>query len=384
MFSILTNSMPAGKRRNVGFACLGLSQPFGFSVGLVSGGLFQGSPLGWRFGYYLCAGITFILTAVNFFKLPADRPRGRFTLYKLRTEIDWTGILLSSSCLGIISYVIITGDLSKMKRAENIVLLCTAAIEIPLFLGWINWREKTGKSALISNSLWKNTGFTTICAMIFLSWAVVNGIETLMSLFFQEVQELSPIQAAIRFLPNVLIGVILNLGTGLMVHRLKANHLVLVTTILSAGSPLLMAIIGPRWSWWYCAFWAMLLCPLSADGKYCPPLFPFITTSVNIIVVIFTVANLIIADVFTPETQGLAGAVFNTVAQFGTSVGLAVFAIISANVTQRSSYENKSSPDALMIGYRAVFWTCFGLMVLASGIGALGLRKVGKVGLKRD
>lgn len=183
---------------------------------------------------------------------------------------------------------IITDDLSKIQHAENIVLLCTAAVEIPLFLGWINWRERRGKPVLISNSLWRNTGFTTICVMIFLSWAVMNGIETLMSLLcvyipashievancyssFQEVQKLSPIQAAIRFIPNVVAGSVLNLGTGLMVHRLKANHLVLVTTILSAGSPLLMAIIGPRWSWWYCAFWAMLLSPLSADGNSSSP-----------------------------------------------------------------------------------------------------------------
>ena len=83
---------------------------------------------------------------------------------------------------------------------------------------------------------------------------------------FQEVQGLSAIQAAIRFLPNVLIGIVLNLGTGLLVHRLHANYLVLVTTVLSAGSPLLMAIIDPTWSWWYCAFWAVLLGPLSADG----------------------------------------------------------------------------------------------------------------------
>lgn len=84
---------------------------------------------------------------------------------------------------------------------------------------------------------------------------------------FQEVQRLCAIQAALRFLPNVIIGIVLNLATGLLVHRLHANHLVLVTTVLSAGSPLLMAIIDPKWSWWYCAFWAVLLGPLSADGK---------------------------------------------------------------------------------------------------------------------
>lgn len=121
--------------------------------------------------------------------------------------------------------------------------------------------------------------------MVLLSWAVLNGTETILSLLyvfsillqspltyqsFQEVQHLSAIQAALRFLPNVIIGIILNLGTGLLVHRLHANHLVLVTTALSAGSPLLMAIIDPKWSWWYCAFWAVLLGPLSADGKVIP------------------------------------------------------------------------------------------------------------------
>lgn len=104
-FSILTDSMPVGKRRNIGFACLGLGQPFGFSVGLVFGGLFQGTSLNWRFGYYLCAGVTIALAVVNFFKLPKDSDREPFTFGRLRREIDWIGVFLSSSSLGIISYV---------------------------------------------------------------------------------------------------------------------------------------------------------------------------------------------------------------------------------------------------------------------------------------
>ncbi|KAJ5685825.1 hypothetical protein N7536_008444 [Penicillium majusculum] len=352
-FSILTDAMPTGKRRNVGFACLGLGQPLGFSMGLVLGGLFQGSSLGWRFGYYLCAGISMVLTVVNFFKLPKDAQREPISWRRLRSEIDWVGILLSSSCLGIISYVFatITDSPSNIQRAENIVLVCAAGVMIPAFLGWMNWRERNGKSALIPNSLWKNTAFASVCVMVLLSWAVLNGMETILSLFFQEVQDLSAFQAALRFLPNVIIGIVLNIGTGLLVHRLHADHLVLVSTFLSAGSPLLMAIINPNWSWWY---------------------------------FIFTIANLIITDAFTPKTQGLAGAVFNTIAQFGTSIGLAIFAIISTGVTQGSSYSNKDSTEALMVGYRAVFWTCFGLMLAACAVGAFGLRKVGKVGLKRD
>jgi MFS family permease len=100
--------------------------------------------------------------------------------------------------------------------------------------------------------------------------------------------------------------------------------------------------------------------------------------------VIFTVANLIITDIFPPNTQALAGAVFNTVSQFGTSIGITIAAIISASVTNGSPYMPKNSPDALMLGYRAVFWTCFGIMILSCCVGIVGLRKVGKVGLKRE
>lgn len=206
-FSIMTDTMPAGKRRNIGFACLGLGQPLGFSVGLVLGGIFQDSTLGWRFGYYLCAGATFILTLVNFFKLPKDQPREPFTLRRLRVEVDWIGIILSSACLGIISYVFswdhanfassvqpnaqanivyrnITDNPATIRSAENLALLCIAIAMIPAFWGWMEFRERSGKPALIPNSLWRNTSFTTICVMVLFSWAVLNGMETIMSLLW--------------------------------------------------------------------------------------------------------------------------------------------------------------------------------------------------------
>ncbi|OJJ94817.1 hypothetical protein ASPACDRAFT_1883880 [Aspergillus aculeatus ATCC 16872] len=361
-FSILTRTLPMGKPRNIGFAFLGLGQPLGFAVGLV-------------FGFYLCAGVTGTLMVINYFELPRDAAREPITLRRLRAEIDWIGIILSSSCLGIFSYVFayvlytpsttISDDPSNVHKAQNIALPCCAGAMIPGFRVWMGRRERAGRPAWIPNSLWKNTAFSSMCVIVLFSWAVLNSVTTILSLFFQEVQELSGFQSALRFFPIVIPDVLLNLGTGLLVHRVYANHLVLVSSLLSAGSPLLMAIIDPHWSWWYCAFWAVLLSPLSAD-------------------VIFTIANLIVADAFTPQTRGPAGAVFNTIAEFGTSLGLTIFAIISAGVTRDSSIADKQSHEALMVGYRAVFWTCFGLMLGACGVGLWGLRNVGRIGLKRE
>lgn len=126
-----------------------------------------------------------------------------------------------------------------------------------------------------------------------------------------------------------------------------------------------MAVIDVRWPYWYDAFFAQALSPISAD-------------------ILFTVGLLVVSDVFPAKTQALAGAVFNTVSQFGTSIGLTVMAVISSVTTKHSRYVSKSSPDALLVGYRAGFWAAFAWMIVAFLIGAFGLRRLGRVGLKRD
>jgi MFS family permease len=100
--------------------------------------------------------------------------------------------------------------------------------------------------------------------------------------------------------------------------------------------------------------------------------------------VLITVRIIIVSEVFSEDTQALAGGVFNTVAQLGSSISLAVMGVISNSATRNSHYAKKTSPEALMVGYRAAFWTAFAWMVITCLVGAFGLRKLGKVGLKRD
>ena len=59
-------------------------------------------------------------------------------------------------------------------------------------------------------------------------------------------------------------------------------------------------------------------------------------------------------------------------------------ASISNAVTDGSDYQNKTSPKALMEGYRVTFWVSFAWMILAGVVGGFGLRRAGKVGLKRE
>ena len=178
-------------------------------------------------------------------------------------------------------------------------------------------------------------------------------------------QHLSALQSSIRFLPSIVVGAVLELSTGFFIHRLSVLRLILTSTLLSAGAPLLMALINSHWPYWYDAFFAQILSYFCVD-------------------VLFTVGILIVSDVFPTSTQALAGAVFNTLGQFGMSIGLCVMGIISNSVTRESGYADKTSPEALLEGYRATFWASFAFMLIACCVAALGLRKIGKVGTKTD
>ena len=123
--------------------------------------------------------------------------------------------------------------------------------------------------------------------MLLLIWSVLNvsgpalscntkltlqfqGVEYFSSLFFQEVQHLSALQTAVRFLPNVVLGIILNVCTGVYASKFRVDYLVCTCTLVSAVAPLLLALIDPKWSYWRSAFFAMLISPVAGDGTSSP------------------------------------------------------------------------------------------------------------------
>ena len=65
----------------------------------------------------------------------------------------------------------------------------------------------------------------------------------------------------------MVLAALLNLATGLIVHRVPAIYLVVISSFIGAVAPLLMAVIKTEWPYWYAAFPAQLLQPLSPDGK---------------------------------------------------------------------------------------------------------------------
>lgn len=95
--------------------------------------------------------------------------------------------------------------------------------------------------------------------------------------------------------------------------------------------------------------------------------------------VLFVVSALIITASFPDDTHALAGAVFNTLSQFGSSVGLAAVSLISSAVAQQSH-----APARLLEGYRACFWFLLGAAIFTCMVGGFGLRRMSNKGMKTE
>jgi MFS family permease len=107
--ALISGAVPSGRARNLGFACLGFSQPLGFAVGLVISGVLV-EKAGWRSGFYLSGG-TLLATAVaaiwSLPKLKKVNQDGIVALAKkVAQQVDWIGGIISSGGLAILAYVL--------------------------------------------------------------------------------------------------------------------------------------------------------------------------------------------------------------------------------------------------------------------------------------
>ena len=103
---------------------------------------------------------------------------------------------------------------------------------------------------------------------------------------------------------------------------------------------------------------------------------------------------LFISRTSSQDEQGQGGSIFSAVTQIGGVLVLSISTIVSDRIAEMGSAKlgidivaskttSSSIPKtALLQGYRAAFWTCFGLSVLAGLIVGVFVRKMGNVGKK--
>lgn len=219
-------------------------------------------------------------------------------------------------------------------------------------------RQHTLRGPLIPSSIWTAKGFSPALACVWFSWFAFNSLTYYSNLLFQEVQGLTPVQSSIRFLPMVGAGIIANVAGGLLMSRLKLVHLLLIGCLACAASCVIFSLQDITSS--YAQGMLPVLILLVGPDIFFPGIQLFACNSVG------------------SHRAALAGSLFNVTTRLATSIGLAFCALAQNAGTKRYAMEHSVSEherEAVMAGYRAAGWLCFGTSMVAAGIAVVYLRK---------
>jgi hypothetical protein len=85
------------------------------------------------------------------------------------------------------SFRVITGSAHNIKEPANIAILTIALLLFPTFVWWMHRQEQRGKPAIIPNSIWKNSAFTTSCIAVFLTWGAFNPLGYFTTLLYDRI-----------------------------------------------------------------------------------------------------------------------------------------------------------------------------------------------------
>lgn len=367
---ILAETFPPSRARSMAFATFSAGAPIGSVFGTAIGGvLTQYTENSWRSNFYLMTGIVFLCFVGGLFFFDKDEPSP-----ELDQRVDWLGAFLVTAGLVLIVFVLGQGELAPKQWATPyiIALLIVGVILVVLFVCWQMYLERIQDSPhviysvftpppLMKISLWKrgNGRFAAMMLVAFLNWCSFLGWTFWTQLYYQDYKNLPPILTVVRFLPMFVSGMLCNLFIGVMAARISLVYLAAIGTLCTAAASLLFALMDTRMTYWAFGFPAATIVVVGADFVY-------------------AAGTLFIAKISLPHEQSLAGGLFQTMTQLGTSVGITVTTVVFNRVTSRNG------PDVDNIAsYRAAQWTSFAFGILGTLLSILFFKGVGVVGHRK-
>lgn len=365
---ILADAFPPSRARSLAFATFSAGAPLGGVIGTTIGGvLTQYTAKTWRAPFYMMTGLTVLCFVGGLISIDSNVPS-----CEPDKRIDWLGAFSVTAGLVLIVFVLSQGEVAPKKWATPyiIALLILGVLLLVLFILWQRYLEKVQDDPnavhsvltpppLIKPSLWKRGEgrFAAMMIVGFVNWAAFLSWIFWVQLYYQNYLQLSVMQSVVRFFPMVVSGLLCNTFVGIMAARVPVIYLTAIGTGATSGACLLFAIINPRASYWAFSFPASVISVMGADF-------------------VFSTGTLFVAKVSLPHEQSVAGALFLTMNQLGTAVGVATTTVVFNRVDL-----HRHGRDGI-VSYKAAQWTCFAFGVLGTLLSLLFFRGVGAAGVR--
>jgi MFS family permease len=267
-------------------------------IGAATGPLIGGAittALSWRVAFVFQALIIVIIVLLArgiTDPLPADPTR----------PFDTVGAVLSAAGLVILVGGIMAADSNLALMA---VLVVAGALILASFFAWIRRRERAGKEALLSTSLFRNRTSNLALVTQNVQWAILLGTSFVVSAYLQVVRHYNAVQTGVIF-TAATVGILLSsLAAGRLARRFQQRTLIwagFVTTI--AGIILLLVMVKGHPGAWY----------------FAPGLF-LIGVGVG---VMLTPSVNVVQSAFPENLQGEISGLSRSVSNLGSSFGTAI------------------------------------------------------------
>lgn len=253
----------------------------------------------------------------------------------LIAHVGWCGIFLINLPIGALGLALTLRhapdavakagrglDLPGQLAAILALASLTAALTQASRLGWTHpwvcggvalslasaaafyWLEQRSKMPMLPLSLLRSATFSIATAVGLVVNFAYYGLVFVFSLFFQTIQQLSPQQTGLAFLPMTAILMVMNIVAGRLVTRIGTRALMVAGLALASLGYLLLLRVG-------------------ADRDYPAMVVPMLLAASGIALVVPTMTNATLSSVDAAQA-GIASGVLNSARQIGGMLGVAV------------------------------------------------------------
>ncbi|RPE40713.1 MFS transporter [Streptomyces sp. Ag109_O5-1] len=315
--AIILTSFPEGPVRNRALAIYSSTGSAGFTFGLISGGLL--SEAGWRWVFIMPAIVAGLILLAAPRLIPADR-RGEGR----RQKMDIPGAATVTIAMLLLVYTLTEAPAAGWASARTIGSLAGVALLLTAFV-LIERRHHSPHLPLSLLASWPRVR-ANLGAMAFVGgWASAQFMATL---YMQETRGWSALATAAAFWPCGVLGLFVAPRIEKMIGRHGVQRVLVLGLLLTVAAYLLILPIGMHSGYWTALF----------------PTFALIGIAFALC---FSTLSITATTGIAPDQQGVASGLFQTSAQFGTALLVAVTTAVSQAAT------TPGSPAGALRGYHA-------------------------------
>jgi EmrB/QacA subfamily drug resistance transporter len=332
--SLLMTTFSEGRERNLALGIYGAASGSGAAAGVLLGGLLTSS-LDWAWIFFINVPVGLAAIALA----PVLLRESRADL--AHRHFDLPGAVTVTSGLMLLVYALTRATTDGWTAPVTLGLLAGSAGLIALFLAI----EARSAAPLLPLRMFRLRTLTGANVTLTIVGAVTFGEFFLLTLYFQEGLDYSPLQSGVAFTAFALTVVVASNVAQLMVGRFG------VRPILLAG--LTASVISLAY-----------LTRVPVHGHYLTDLFPALVlggAGMGLTFVPVTIAGLSGVE---PSDAGVASGLINTARQIGGAIGIAGASSVAATSTSNYLQTHAAGPAALDHGLQSGLYLLTGLLVI--------------------